>query len=73
MGFVVGCAVPFLVNDMIYMTIANSFLRPHLKFRIERERLHKDQAVPTAMLDSYLKDAICIIPFILCGDWTSDI
>jgi hypothetical protein len=58
MGFVVGCAVPFLVNDMIYMTIANSFLRPHLKFRIERERLHKDQAVPTAMLDSYLKDVI---------------
>jgi hypothetical protein len=41
-GFAVGVTVPFLVNDMVYMTIANSFLRPHLKFRIERDKLKKD-------------------------------
>lgn len=57
-GFICGIAVPFLVNDMVYMTIANSFLRPHLKFIIERERLKRDQAVPTQMIDSYLKDVI---------------
>lgn len=41
-GFAAGVTVPFLVNDMVYMTIANSFLRPHLRYSIEREKLNKD-------------------------------
>ncbi len=55
-GLFAGLAIPFMVKDMVYMTIANSFLRPHLRYIIERERLHKDKAVTTMMLDSYLKD-----------------
>lgn len=58
LGLCTGIAVPFLVNEMTYMTIANSFLRPHLKYRIEREKLHKDKAVSTQMLDSYVKDVV---------------
>jgi hypothetical protein len=55
-GLIFGLTLPFMVKDLVYMTLSNAFLRPHLKFRIERERLHKDQAVSTRMLDSYLKD-----------------
>lgn len=58
LGFVVGVAVPFVVNDMVYMTIANSFLRPHLRYMVEREKLKKEQAVPTVLLDSYVKDVV---------------
>ena len=56
LGLFAGVAIPFLVKDMVYMTIANSFLRPHLRYIIERERIHKDRAVSTNLLDSYLKD-----------------
>ena len=55
-GLICGLTLPFMVKDLVYMTLSNAFLRPHLKFRIERERMHKDQAVSTRMLDSYLKD-----------------
>jgi hypothetical protein len=58
LGVCVGLAVPFMVKDMVYMTIANSFLRPHLRYRIERGLMHKDKAVTTGMLDSYLKDIV---------------
>jgi len=58
LGLAAGVTIPFLVNDMVYMTIANAFMRPHLKYRIERDRIHKDNAVPTKMLDSYLKDVV---------------
>jgi hypothetical protein len=57
-GFAVGIAVPFMVKDMVYMTIANAFLRPHMKYRIEKERLDPNKAVTTNMLDSYIKDVI---------------
>lgn len=57
-GFVVGLTVPFMVKDMVYMTIANAFLRPHLKFRIEKEKQDPGKAVTTQMLDSYLKDIV---------------
>ena len=57
-GFLVGIAVPFMVKDLVYMTIASSFLRPHLKWRIQREKLHKDKAVTTQMLDGYVKDVV---------------
>ena len=56
LGIFAGIAIPFMVKDMVYMTIANSFLRPHLRYIIERERIHKDRAVSTSLLDSYLKD-----------------
>lgn len=42
LGLASGIAIPFMVNDMVYMTIANSFLRPHLRFQIEREKLKKE-------------------------------
>ncbi len=58
LGFVAGVTIPFFVNEMTYMTIANSFLRPHLAYRIEKSRMKKDQAVPTQMLDHYVKDVI---------------
>ena len=57
-GFVFGLTLPFLVKDIVYMTIANAFLRPHLKYRLERERLDKDRAVSTKMLDNYVKDVV---------------
>lgn len=58
LGFAVGCTVPFLVNEMVYMTIANSFLRPHLKFRVQMSRMDKNKAVTTEMLDAYVKDVV---------------
>ena len=58
LGLAAGMTIPFMVSHNIYMTIANSFLRPHLKFRIEREKMKKDLALPTYMLDSYIKDVI---------------
>jgi hypothetical protein len=57
-GLFAGIAIPFMVKDMVYMTIANSFLRPHLKFRIEREQISKEKAVSVQMLDSYVKDVV---------------
>lgn len=58
LGFVAGTTIPFLVNEMTYMTIANSFLRPHLQFAIEREKIEKNKAVSTHLLDSYLRDVV---------------
>ena len=58
LGLAVGCTIPFLANDMVYMTIANSFLRPHLRFFIERDKLKRDVAVSTYLLDSYIKDVV---------------
>ena len=58
LGFAAGVTLPFLVSHNIYMTIANDFLRPHMQYRIEKEKLKKDVAVPTTMLDSYVKDVV---------------
>ena len=58
LGLVSGLTIPHLVHQDIYMTIASSFLRPHLRYRIEKDKLTKDQAVSTRLLDSYIKDAI---------------
>jgi hypothetical protein len=41
-GLICGLTLPFMVKDLVYMTLSNAFLRPHLKYRIEKERLHKD-------------------------------
>jgi hypothetical protein len=58
LGFIVGVTIPMVVESNVYMTIASSFLRPHLKFRIEKDRLDKDKATPIELLDSYVKDTI---------------
>ncbi len=58
LGLVAGMTIPFMVSHNIYMTIANAFLRPHLQFRIEREKMKKELAIPTYMLDSYIKDVV---------------
>jgi hypothetical protein len=57
-GLLTGVTIPFLVNEMTYMTIANSFLRPHLKYRIQRDKIDKNRAVPTQMLDAYVRDVV---------------
>lgn len=38
-GCLVGMTIPHLVHQDVYMLIASSFLRPHLRFRIEKSRL----------------------------------
>lgn len=58
LGLVAGVTIPLVVSEPIYMTLANSFLRPHLKFQIEKDKLSKDHAIPTEMLDAYIKDII---------------
>lgn len=58
LGFITGTTIPFLVNEMTYMTIANAFLRPHLKFKIQKENLEANKAIPTQMLDAYVKDVV---------------
>jgi hypothetical protein len=57
-GFLTGVTIPFFVNEMTYMTIANAFLRPHLKFKIQKQNLDTNKAVPTQMLDAYVKDVV---------------
>jgi hypothetical protein len=58
LGFLAGVTIPHLVNEMTYMTISNAFLRPHLRYRIAREKLHKDKAVSIQMLDDYVRDVV---------------
>ena len=58
LGFVTGLTIPLLVHDNIYLTIASSFLRPHLRFRIEQSKLTKAHATQTETLDTYLKDVV---------------
>jgi len=58
LGFITGVTVPIFVNEMTYMTIANAFLRPHLKFKIQKANLETNKAVPTQMLDAYVKDVV---------------
>lgn len=57
-GFLFGLTLPFMVKDLVYMTISNAFLRPHLKYQLEKERLDKNRAVSTTMLDNYIKDVV---------------
>ena len=58
LGVVTGITIPLVVHHNVYMVIANSFLRPHLKFRVEQSKLTKDHAIQAEALDSYLKDVI---------------
>lgn len=55
-GFLAGITIPIVCHEQIYMVIATSFLRPHLKYRMDAEKRNKNLAVRTDELDSYLKD-----------------
>ena len=55
-GFGFGILFPMFCDRNVYLLIATSFLRPHLKFRMEQSKRHKDIAIRTDQLDSYLKD-----------------
>ena len=57
-GFLTGVTIPFFVNEMTYMTIANAFLRPHLKFKIQKDNLETNKAIPIPMLDAYVRDVV---------------
>ena len=46
-GVVFGITFPMTCNEDIYLLLASSFLRPHLKWRIERAKQHKDLAIST--------------------------
>lgn len=55
-GLAFGVALPMCCHENIYLVIATSFLKPHLKYRIEAAKRHKDHAISTQELDSYFKD-----------------
>lgn len=58
LGLVVGATIPIIVDQTVYMTIANSFLRPHLHYQIEKEKIAKEKAIPVGLLDLYVKDVV---------------
>ena len=67
-GVFVGIVVPLISPNIIYMAIANGFLRPHLAFRILKQKRGPYVATSTQMLDTYLKDvfsSILLFPFVL--------
>ena len=45
------------------MTIATSFLRPHMKYRMEAAKRHKNVAIKSESLDSYLYDVVTSAAF----------
>ena len=55
-GFVFGVTFPMVCNESVYMLLATSFLRPHLKYRMNLATLDKDAALPSQFLDEYLAD-----------------
>lgn len=58
-----------ICNENVYLLIATSFLRPHLKYRMEAEKRNKNLAIRTDELDAYLKDIFksAIFFFIVIG------
>ena len=46
-GFIAGLTFPMICNENVYLVIATSFLRPHLKYRMEAEKRNKNLAVRT--------------------------
>jgi hypothetical protein len=55
-GLLAGLTIPVVCNENVYLVIATSFLRPHLKYRMDAEKRNKNLAVRTDELDAYLKD-----------------
>jgi hypothetical protein len=39
LGLGIGLIVPQFVNEEVHMFLSTHFLRPHLKYKIERSRL----------------------------------
>ena len=68
-GLTVGLTLPLMCHENVYLLIATSFLRPHLKYRMEAASRHKDIAISTDSLDSYLIDVAksFVLFFILIG------
>ena len=46
-GMIAGLAIPIVCNENVYLVIATSFLRPHLKYRMDTEKRNKNLAVRT--------------------------
>jgi hypothetical protein len=55
-GLVAGLTIPLVCHENVYLVIATSFLRPHLKYRMDAEKRNKNLAIRTDELDGYLKD-----------------
>lgn len=57
-------------DETIYMFLASSFLRPHLKYRQQQANRHKDLAISTDDLDRYMKDVFkSALFFVLASPW----
>lgn len=71
LGLAVGITIPQMVNEELYLLMATSFLRPHLKLKYELQIIGKDRAISIEMINSYLKDVISsfFIFFYLTGPW----
>ena len=58
-GFITGMFITCNAHEYVYMTIASCFVRPHWRFqKLKKERISKEMAVPTELLDSYVKDVL---------------
>jgi hypothetical protein len=58
-GFITGMFISCNAHEYVYMTIASCFVRPHWRFqKLKKERISKEMAVPTELLDSYVKDVL---------------
>ena len=55
-GLVFGVTFPMYCDEYIYLFMASTFLRPHLKFKMEQEKRHKDLAIRVDHIDAYTRD-----------------
>lgn len=55
-GLLFGLSFPMICDEQIYLFLAATFLRPHLKFKLQQEKRHKDLALRADHLDAYTKD-----------------
>lgn len=57
-GFICGVAYPMYCHEQIYILLATSFMRPHLKWRMDKDALPENGAITNEMLDAYVKDLV---------------
>ena len=62
-GIAFGIMVPVYAHENVYLTIATSFLRPHMKYRMEAAKRNKNAAIKTESLDGYLYDVMTSAAF----------
>lgn len=55
-GFAFGITFPMVCHENMYLLIATSFLRPHLKYRMDADARDKNLAISLDEVDSYLAD-----------------